>query len=222
MAGTARPIATISYNSTEHIERVCDSLYRAHKIKDYRYIWHKGEDGDKDHIHLWVWLNKQLDEMQLAKAFEEVVQGEDMPRGVMPWRKSDIENWLLYVLHYKPYLFTHNKLEEAMSKIEYNLEDIVSPFPQQVQRDFRTAKRLVVEKPSQEAFRRLAEGESTARLIAEGFAPSTLASIISAITREQQYKAHIPIINHDTGVIEDECTHAPGIATDDAKSGRNE
>ena len=54
---TTKPIATISYNSTEFLDLKLSDLISSKKIEYYCYIVHLGEDdesGKKDHIHPYV------------------------------------------------------------------------------------------------------------------------------------------------------------------------
>ena len=101
---TQKPISTISYNSEEFLKEKLEIWYKAHIIQAYQYIKHKGEDGDKDHIHLRIEPNKKLDPMTLVEDLREFVVGSDKPLGVRPFRPSKEEDWILYAVHEKKYL----------------------------------------------------------------------------------------------------------------------
>lgn len=162
MATTARPISTISYNTAPFLKAQLDTLLKSRKISDYRFIHHSGEDGDKDHFHVWVVPNSnRLDAVALREFFNEVDLSSDRPLGCMPFRKSDIDNWLLYVIHDPVYLVAHNSQSDD-GKIVYSIDDIISPFPEQVSRDFRTAVRSSQLTKEQQAYKAMCEGSRIA------------------------------------------------------------
>lgn len=103
---TQKPISTISYNSESFLKEKLDIWVKAHIIQAYQYICHKGEDGDKDHIHLRIEPNKKLDPMDLADELKEFIQGKDKPLGVRPFRPSKEEDWFMYVVHDAEYLLS--------------------------------------------------------------------------------------------------------------------
>lgn len=76
---TQRPISTISYNTEAFLKEKLDTWFEAHIIQAYQYIKHKGEDGDKDHIHLRIEPNRRLDPMELVDALKEHIPGEKKP-----------------------------------------------------------------------------------------------------------------------------------------------
>ena len=127
---TQKPISTISYNTEFFLREKLDEWVEAHIIQAYQYILHKGEDGDKDHIHLRIEPNKRVDQMDLTEALREWVQGSDKPLGVRPWRPSKEEDWVLYVVHNPDYLKLKYSAESEGSheKLPYDWQDIqVSP-----------------------------------------------------------------------------------------------
>lgn len=142
MALTTKPISTISYNSPEFLRDRLDSLFKAKRIADYRYILHFGEEGDKDHFHVWLMPGRRLDTAELVDFFSEPDPLKpDKPLGVQPFRKSDEDNWLMYSIHDPEYLETHNT-DESHEKIPYTLDDVQTPFPDALRRTFRRAVRL--------------------------------------------------------------------------------
>ena len=140
MALTALPMSTISYNSQEFLLLKLDELHQSGKLDDFRAIKHFGEDGDKDHFHVIVFPSKRLDFVKVTEVFREVdLANPGKPLGVMPWRRSQPDHWLLYALHDEAYLRSHQKNDEASHKIRYSLSDIFTPFPEQLERDYRQA-----------------------------------------------------------------------------------
>lgn len=126
---TQKPISTISYNSEAFLKEKLETWYDQHLIQAWQYICHKGEDGDKDHIHLRIEPNKKLDQMSLTELLREFVPGSDKPLGVRPWRPSKEEDWWLYVVHDKEYLDLKYGGGEKGEKLPYKWQDVkVSPF----------------------------------------------------------------------------------------------
>lgn len=121
---TQKPISTISYNTEAFLVEKLNAWVDAHIIQAYQYICHKGEDGDKDHIHLRVEPNKKLDPMDLSDSLREFVQGEELPRGCRPWRPSKEEDWYLYVVHNEEYLKLKYGGGEKGEKLPYDYHDI--------------------------------------------------------------------------------------------------
>lgn len=129
---TQKPLSTVSYNSESFLLARLMELYDNHKIQAFMYICHKGEDGDKDHIHLRLEPNCRLDPMDLKSFFNEYIKGEEKPLAVRPWRPSKEEDWFLYAVHDPQYmaikypLDTHEKLEYSWDCIkvspDYDLE----------------------------------------------------------------------------------------------------
>lgn len=125
---TQKPISTISYNSEAFLVEKLQNLYDAHIIQAWQFITHKGEDGDKDHIHLRIEPNKRIDPMELTEMFKEYEKGKDKPLGVRPWRQSKEEDWFLYAVHDSDYLSFKYGGGERGEKFPYDWKDInISP-----------------------------------------------------------------------------------------------
>lgn len=121
---TQKPISTISYNSEAFLVEKLQSLYDSHIIQAWQYIKHKGEDRDKDHIHLRIEPNKRIDPMELTEMFKEFEKGKDKPLGVRPWRNSKEEDWFLYAVHDSDYLSLKYGGGDRGEKLPYVWKDI--------------------------------------------------------------------------------------------------
>lgn len=122
---TQKPISTISYNSEAFLREKLDTWVKSHIIQAYQYICHKGEDGDKDHIHLRIEPNKKLDPMDLLENLREFKSGQDKPLGCRPFRPSKEEDWFLYVVHDEHYLKLKYGGGEKGEKLPYKWQDII-------------------------------------------------------------------------------------------------
>ena len=159
MALTAKPISTISYNTGEFLKRKLDELLKAYIINDYRIIFHYGEDGDKDHYHVYIEPNKRLDTGRLRDEFNEITFESDKPLGCMPFRSSKFDHWIMYVIHDPKYLMIHKSDNDGDGKIEYKISDIITPFEEQLQRDYKIATRLR-ETENQKIIDQIEQGEN--------------------------------------------------------------
>lgn len=121
---TQKPISTISYNTEPFLKEKLDTWYQAHIIQAYQYICHKGEDGDKDHIHVRIEPNKKLDPMDLIEQLREYQIGKDKPLGCRPFRPSKEEDWILYAVHDEEYLKAKYYSGEKGEKLPYSWNDI--------------------------------------------------------------------------------------------------
>lgn len=164
---TQKPISTISYNSEAFLREKLEAWYDAHIIQAYQYICHKGEDGDKDHIHLRVEPNKKLDPMDLADALKEYVRDNDKPLGVRPWRPSKEEDWYLYAVHDADYLSLKYGGGEKGEKLPYDWHDIKASQDYDVEIAFIRA-RAVLQHSSVSVAKKLQEGSNPLDLVLQG------------------------------------------------------
>lgn len=90
------------------------------------YIFHKGEDGDKDHIHLRIVPNTRLNPMELTEFFKEpdLKFPDKKPLGVRPWQPSKEEDWFLYAVHDPKYMKLKYK-DDPHEKLEYKDSDVI-------------------------------------------------------------------------------------------------
>ena len=177
---TQKPISTVSYNSESFLKEKLDTWFKAHIIQAYQYIKHKGEDGDKDHIHLRIEPNKKLDPMDLQSELREFEPGIELPLCCRPWRPSKEEDWFLYVVHDPTYLKLKYGGGEKGEKLPYVWQDIVvSPF-YDCEIAFIRAK-AYLEHTSVNMATRLQNGDSPIDLILQGENVHTVNAIQHAL-----------------------------------------
>ena len=121
---TSNPLSSISYNTESFLKEKLQSWYDNHLIQCFMYIKHKGEDGDKDHIHFRIEPNRRLDPMNLLEDLKEFDPKIEKPLGIRPFRPSVEEDWFLYVVHDKQYLKLKYGGGEKGEKLPYLITDI--------------------------------------------------------------------------------------------------
>lgn len=178
---TQKPISTISYNTEAFLREKLDTWVKSHIIQAYMYIKHKGEDGDKDHIHVRIEPNKKLDPMELTDMLLEYEKGKKKPLGVRPWRQSSEENWYLYVVHDKEYLDLKYGGGEKGEKIPYDFHEIVVSENYDLETAFIRAKAYLKHSTTNLATR-IQNGESSTNLILQGENPYVVNAIVRAFS----------------------------------------
>lgn len=177
---TQKPVSTISYNTEPFLLEKLQELRDAHIIQAWMYIFHHGEDGDKDHIHLRIEPNRKLDPMDISDLLKEFPQGSDKPLGVRTWRPSKEEDWFLYAVHDEAYL----KLKYASDKgekIPYDWHDIRVSDGYDLETAFVRAK-ASQKHSSSNMISRLRQGASPVDLISEGENPYLTNAIVKALS----------------------------------------
>lgn len=178
---TQKPISTISYNTESFLKEKLDSWINAHIIQAYQYICHKGEDGDKDHIHLRIEPNKKLDPMDLLEQLKEYQIGSDKPLCCRPFRPSKEEDWILYAVHDKQYLNSKYGGGEKGEKLPYKWQDIHVPEYYDMEISYIRAK-AYLEHTSVNMATRLQKGESPLSLVLQGENVYTVNALMRALT----------------------------------------
>lgn len=164
---TQKPISTISYNTEPFLKEKLDTWVKAHIIQAYQYIKHKGEDGDKDHIHLRLEPNKKLDVMDLQEELREYPIGCEKPLTCRPFRQSKEEDWILYAVHDETYLKLKYGGAEKGEKLPYKWQDIVVSEYYDMEIAFIRAK-ASMEHTTVNMATRLQSGEKPLDLVMQG------------------------------------------------------
>ena len=189
---TQKPISTISYNSEKFLKEKLDIWVEAHIIQAYQYICHKGEDGDKDHIHVRLEPNKKLDPMDLTEALKEYTIGNDKPLGVRPWRPSKEEDWFLYAVHDPDYLKIKYSGGDKGEKLPYSYQDIKVSEGYDLEVAFTRAK-AHQSHTSANLITRMQSGESPKALITSGENVFTVNALMRALNQTEYEKMQIMI-----------------------------
>lgn len=178
---TQKPISTISYNSESFLREKLDSWVQQHIIQTYMYICHKGEDGDKDHIHLRIEPNKKLDPMSLTELLSEYDPSHpDKPLTVRPWRPSKEEDWILYAVHDNEYLSLKYNGGDKGEKLPYDWKNIVVPSFYDMEIAFIRARSSLKHSTVSMA-NRIQKGDNPLSLITDGENPFIVNAISKAV-----------------------------------------
>lgn len=191
---TQKPISTISYNTEAFLREKLETWLKAHIIQTYMYICHKGEDGDKDHIHLRIEPNKKLDPMDLQDELKEFQIGKDKPLGCRPFRPSKEEDWFLYAVHDADYLKLKYGGGEKGEKLPYKWQDIRVPENYDSEIAFIRAK-AKLEHTSVNMAARLQGGANPMELIGEGENVYTVNALMRALATSDYQRLQQELID---------------------------
>lgn len=173
---TDKPISTISYNTEPFLINRLRELTESHIIQSWAYIFHKGEDGDKDHFHLRLEPNKRVDKMTIREYFNEPDPNCELPLGCRPFRFSKEEEWVLYVVHDPIYMKIKYNDEDGKEKLPYSYTDIKCYIPADLETMWIRAKQAL-KHSSASIVNQLKDGVSTFSLMQQGENPHLLNAI---------------------------------------------
>lgn len=104
---TKKPISTISFNTENYLLHQLDCLVKSTKVESWMYVRHKAEeDTKKDHIHMLLIPCSPVNPVNVRKMFVEPTFDGSGDLCCLPFVTSKVTDWLLYALHYKPYLLS--------------------------------------------------------------------------------------------------------------------
>lgn len=165
---TKLPQSTISFNTADFLKSVLDSMIKDGKLQSYIYIVHQAEeDTKKDHIHLLAIPAKTINPVKFRKEFSEpCLNGLDL--GCLPFKTSKLNDWLLYAMHYPPYL-----ISKGLQRVyNYTLEDFVSNEPHEfIDQCFSDACESLVNVRINTFLDHIKNGSSFGATLAEGLVP---------------------------------------------------
>lgn len=119
---TSKPFSTISYNTPDFLRVKLDELIRQRKIEFWCYFHHyKEEDELKDHKHLYIVPNGQLQTDQVGDYLLEVDPTNPKPLSCIRFKSSNFTTWFLYSSHDQRYLASIGQSR----KYHYTKEDCV-------------------------------------------------------------------------------------------------
>lgn len=152
---TSKAISNIAYHRPEVFASKASDLRKSGKIGPLLWISHKGEDGDKDHIHfvLLGGFTTYNTEGLSALFGVDIIDGK--PATVTSlWRVTkSLSDWLLYAIHEPKYLLSKGKTRPTA----YSWDDV------QCSEGDEDSRRILI-REAQEAIEMVGD-RTTARLI---------------------------------------------------------
>lgn len=189
------PMSTVSYNSEEFLRNALDTLVKEHKVQSYMYIFHYGENGDKDHFHVYVQPNKKLDFMDITEQyFLEYVPGHQKPLRCRPWRCSKEEDWILYDLHDQEYLASKDFDGSQDGKIPYDKSDMRYNEDFDWEVAYRRAK-ATIRTSARSLSIALDQGVPVTHLIETGAPPNLITQVMHAKKLDNTNELRMTIAN---------------------------
>lgn len=167
---TSKPFTTISYNTIEYLQNRLDDLVARNVLYFYAFIFHyREEDESKDHIHLLMHPNGQVETDKVLKHLEEFdPNNPDKPLRCRPPHKcNSFGDWYLYGLHDTKYLLAHGY---QTRKYHYTQGDMITSDTDELVDLIHTIdyKKMY---GNQNFFQAMEDGESILDMIKKGIIP---------------------------------------------------
>lgn len=166
---TKRPLSTISFNTAPFLDVVLSRLVEDGSLQSYYYIFHNAEkDTTKPHFHLLVIPSRPIDPCKIRKLFVEPDPQLSLPFGCLPFNVSKLVDWLLYAIHYPPYLLRKGLLREYT----YEITDIKSNEPFYcIEQQYRDACEEYTDSRIDLFLEQMRNGHSFGSILASGLVP---------------------------------------------------
>lgn len=166
---TKLPISTISFNTSAFLLNELQSLVKGDKIQSFMFVEHEPEeDTKKEHIHLVVVPASVVNPVAFRKLFFEPSFDGKKDLGCLPFKTSKLGDWLLYSVHYEPYLLSKGLVRQH----SYKLEDVVTNEPfEYVEQVFNEARETLVNNRINSFLSMAVDGASFGELLAQGLVP---------------------------------------------------
>lgn len=134
---TSKPIATIAYQSDDFLIDKLEELRKAHKIEFWAYVNHKAEEDEKtDHKHLFIKPAVLLQTMDLQDFLLEANLVSGKPNKCLNFENSSPLDWILYCLHYPPYLDTKRHQTRVF---QYGIDEFITSDTDELDELYRKA-----------------------------------------------------------------------------------
>ena len=182
---TKKPISPISFNTEMFLHGVCRDLVGSGLIQSFIFIMHYAEkDTTKDHFHLLLCPSRPVEPMRIRAAFRELCPGKP-DLGCLPFQPSKISDWLLYALHFPPYLF-----RKGLVRVNsYQLADFVTNEPPEwLAQLFHDASEEVVDTRISLFVSEIENGATWGELLARGFVPPNQVVFYEKLFKSNQWR----------------------------------
>lgn len=207
---TSKPFSTISYNSLDHLQAVLSDLVNRRVL----YFWifikhHREEDESKDHVHLLLVPNGQVDTDAVLRQLEEFDPCNPTKpfRCLSPRKTNSFGDWYYYALHDERYLISHGS---QARKYHYSKDDFFYSSEDEYQEYVHSIDHRRLFK-SNAVFDALNEGKSLYDMLREGIVTQNNYLQASKLVKDFFQKpsdllmrkgcSHTPLIDPETGEV---------------------
>lgn len=194
---TSKPFSTISYNTKEFLISELDKLVARRAISFYTFVYHyREEDERKDHIHLLIEPNGQINTDALSDILVEFDPSHPLdPLSVMPWRASKFGDWYLYASHDAAYLASKGQSRTHHYPEAY----FISSNSDYLHELITTIDRTKYAK-TQEFVKKVQSGVTLLEMVSNGEIPAP---------QFNQWKQMYELVSNTVSVRADRATHTP-------------
>ena len=203
---TSKAFSTISYNSEDFLKIKLDDLVVRRFIAFYAFVYHyKEEDEKKDHRHLFIIPNGQINTDQIGDILQELDPLHiDKPLACMPFCSSKWSDWFLYSSHDTAYLASKGQSR----KYHYAEHDFVTSNEDYLHELVTTIDRTKYAK-TKEFIEKINNGESFFDMLQSGQIPAVQfnqwRNMYDYVKNETLYRnnreTHSPLVDTQTGEI---------------------
>lgn len=206
---TSKPVSTISYNTTAFLRDTLSRMADNGEIAFWCFVPHKGEGGDKDHVHLYVEPSRlrTQDDWKREYFSEFDATNPTKPLSVTTWRQSKWSDWYKYGLHEPLYLalkgetkqFVYSPADMVYSDADAFAERVAEADVPMGDSTFRAVKHCVD------------TGMTWSQMIASGIVPTRNignARELYVALKDEKDKQCRPQLDEQFFEITDECENA--------------
>jgi hypothetical protein len=203
---TSKAFSTISYNTAEFLKLKLDELVAKRCIAFYAYVFHYAEEDEKkDHKHLLIIPNGQIDTDQIGDVLQELDPANiGKPLGCMPFHSSKWGDWFLYSSHDSAYLASKGQTR----KHHYTEKDFVASDEDYLHELITTIDRTKYAK-TQDFVQKVKGGASFFEMLQNGQIPAPQfnqwLNMFEYIRNGEVYRngrqTHSPNIDPETGEV---------------------
>ncbi len=205
---TSKPFSTISYNTPGFLSSKLNELVAKRCISFYAFVYHYAEEDEKkDHIHLCIIPNGQVQTDSITDLLQELDPSNPLkPLGVMPWHSSKWGDWFLYSSHDVAYLASKGQTREH----HYLETDFTSSDEDYLHELVTTIDRTKYAK-TQDFVKKVQAGVPLIEMLQNGQIPAPQfnqwSSIYDYVRNNSTFRngasSHSPRVNEETGEIID-------------------
>lgn len=169
-----------------------DELVRKNELIFYAAVYHfKEEDEKKDHIHVYMVPDGQLDTSHVTDVLTEYDMKNEKPIKPLPYAFSKFGDWYLYTSHNIAYLRSKGQTR----KYHYSIDDFFSSNDDYLIELVHTIDMSKINQ-TEIIIRAVDEGISFNQLVKDGRVPVQLIGQYRQVFNEIAYGAYDTLDNH--------------------------